>query len=183
MPTPTPQKASTFNAQYPIIGKYRTDDDRIPYFNPEDSGVSVLPGEPMLIEQGDKDDGPMAQGPIEPGQTGYLVRRFTGDFPCILSADVEQGTEIWWDTDVGSTDHPVGVARLKGDVTNGFMIGVASYAYDGHKNPTLGINDRVLCGGIGSTHIRVVSLDGIADQKGNPYTPPTTTTSTSTTTT
>lgn len=166
MPVTNPAQASTFNADYEIIGQYKTDDDRRPYFNPEDATTTVLPGEPMLIEEGGDQYLFMAQGPIRPGETGYLVRRFTADFPCDLSATVEEGTEIYWEPsdDAGSS---VGTAKLVGDVTDGFRLGVATYAYNGHTNPTLGSNDRPVCGTTDSTRIYVRSLDGVCPGIGD----------------
>lgn len=182
MPITTPTSATKFNDPRPIIGQYKTDDDRIPYFNPADSGVTVLPGEPLQIEQGEAYYVYMAQGPIEPGETGYLVKRFTADFPCSLSATVEEGTEIWWDKGVATDANPVGLAKLKGNVTNGFRLGVASYAYNGHTAPTIGAGARVVCGVVASTHIRVVSLDGEGKGKGTLEAPTTTAAPTTTTT-
>ena len=182
MPITNPAQAQMFNDDYDIIGQYRTDDDVIPYYNPPDSGQLILPGEPMVIEQANAYYVYMAQGPIRPGQTGYLVRRFTADFPCDLSADVEAGTPIYWDP--SDTDaSAVGSAKLFGDVTNGFRIGFASYAYNKNVAPSLGPNDRVICGGTASTMIRVVSLDGAALGKGTYSGTTTTSTTTSTTTT
>jgi hypothetical protein len=176
MPVSSPAKAEMFNEEYPIIGRYITDDDRIPYFNPADSGLTVLPGTPLLITRGGNSLVYMAQGPISPGETGFIVRRFTADFPCDLSADVEQGTEIFWDP-LDDTASPAGTAALEGDTAGGFRIGTASYAYDGHKTPTLGSNDLPLCGTTASTLIRVVSMDGAAELKAYPTTvAPTTTT-------
>lgn len=184
MPIDNPSQAAMFNTDYDAVGAYRSDDDRIPYFNPSTSGKLILPGEPMIIEMANAYYVYMAQGPIRPGSTGFLIRRFTADFPCDLSANVEQGTPIYWDP--SDTDaSPVGSAKLAGDVTNGFRIGTASYAYDGHTAPTVGPGGRVLCGGTASTMIRVVSLDGAALGKGTYTTTPapTTTTAAPTTTT
>jgi len=177
MPITPPAQGAMFNEDYPIIGAYVTDDDRIPYFNPANSGVMVLPGEPLLIQRGGLNFVYMAQGPIRPGEVGYLVRRFTADFPCELSANVLQGTEIWWDPS-DTTASPAGGAKLTGNVTNGFRIGVASLAYDGHNPPATGAGGLPICGGTASTKIRVVSIDGVASVKGSYTTTaaPTTTT-------
>lgn len=176
MPIANTTEASMFNDDYDVIGEYRTDDDRIPYFNPSDSGVMILPGEPMVIEQANAYYVYMAQGVIRPGKTGYLVRRFTADFPCELSADVEAGTPIYWDPS-DTTASVAGGAKLFGDVTNGFRIGFASYAYNGHTDPTIGAGGKVVCGTTASTRIRVVSLDGAALGKGT-YSGTTTSTTT-----
>lgn len=127
MPITNPDQASMFNDDYPIIGEYRSDDDRIPFYNPPTSGQMYLPGEPIQYEIGGVYYVYMVQGPIRPGKTGYLVRRFAADFPCDLSADVLEGTPIYWDS--SDTDaSEAGSAKLAGDVTNGFRIGFASYA-------------------------------------------------------
>lgn len=158
-------QATMFNEDYPNIGRLVSDDERIPYFNPADATLTILPGEPVLVEMGGDQYLYIAQGPIPPGKTGYLIRRWTMSFPCDLSADVPEGTEIYWDPaeDAGS---PVGTAMLEGDVTNGFRLGVATYVYDGHKNPTLDNDDKVICGTESSTRIVVLSLDGACPGKG-----------------
>lgn len=181
MPITNPAQASMFNTDYDAVGAYRSDDDRIPYFNPSDSGVLVLPGEPMIIEMANAYYVYMAQGPIRPGKIGFLIRRFTADFPCDLSANVEAGTPIYWDP--SDTDaSPVGSAKLAGDVTNGYRIGFASYALDNNV-PTLGSGGKVLCGTTASTMIRVVSLEGAALGKGTYTTTPAPTTTAAPTTT
>lgn len=160
MPLTVPSRANMFNANYDVVGEYKTDDDRRPFFVAEDSTTMILPGEPVLIEEGGDQYLYMAQGPILPGKTGYLVKRFTASFPCDLSATVEEGTEIWWDP-ADDTGSAVGTAVLEGDATNAFRLGVATYAYDGHTNPTLGANDLPVCGTTDSTRIYVRSLDGV----------------------
>jgi hypothetical protein len=117
----------------------------------------------------------MAQGPIEPGKVGFLVRRFTADFPCDLSANVQQGTLIYWNPS-DDTASPAGTASLAGDVTNGFVIGTASFPIDAHKEVPLGIHGIPLCATTDSTTIRVVSLDGVATVKGTFTTTPAPTT-------
>jgi hypothetical protein len=176
-----PTQAEMFNEDYDIVGEYRTDDDRIPFHNPINSGVMYLPGEPIRYEVSGIFYIYMVQGPIRPGKTGYIVRRFTADFPCDLSATVVEGTPIYWNPSV-TTGSPAGTAQLNGDVTNGFRIGFASYAYDPkykHTPPTLS-GGKVVCGTTDSTKIRVVSLDGTALGKGTLATTaaPTTTTGT-----
>lgn len=175
MPAAVGERAVVFNASYPILGKYRTDDDRIPLYNPANSGVFYRPGEPVVLSLAGASYTYMCQGPIFPGKTGMVVRRFTGEFPCDLSSQVVFGDEIWWDTD-GE------VAKLKGDVANGFKLGFASYDYDGHKLPTVA-GGKVVCGTTASTRIRVVSLEGTTETVSGPTSTTTTTTSTSTTTT
>ena len=165
MPLTVPSRANMFNASYYIIGEYKTDDDRRPYFVPEDATTMILPGEPVLIEEGGDQYLFMAQGPILPGKTGYLVRRFTASFPCDLSETVVEGTEIYWDP-ADTTGSTVGTAKIAGDVTNGFRLGVATYPYDGHTNPTLDGSDNVICGTTDSTRIYVRSLDGVCPGLG-----------------
>jgi len=171
-----PAQSEMFNEDYDVVGEYRTDDDRIPFYNRPDSGVMYLPGEPIQYNVSGVYYVYMVQGPIRPGKTGYIVRRFTADFPCVLTANVKEGTPIFWNPS-NTTASPAGSAQLTGDVTNGFRIGFASYAYNGHTAPTLDGNE-VLCGTTASTMIRVVSLDGAAVGKGTLATTaaPTTTT-------
>lgn len=147
---------------YPIVSAYRTDDSRVPHYNPTDSGVDILPGEPILkLINGDQQVF-IAQGPIKPGQTGYLVRRYTIEVPCDLSADVPEGTPIYWDKDIATDANPVGIASLAGDVTNGFQIGVATYPYDQSKvnDDNVDGDDLMICGDAESTHIWVMSVEG-----------------------
>jgi hypothetical protein len=142
--------------------------------------VLILPGEPLVIEMANAYYVYMAQGPIRPGKIGFLIRRFTADFPCDLSATVEFGTPIYWDP--SDTDaSAAGSAKLFGDVTNGFRIGVASYPLD-NKTPTIGAGGKVVCGTTASTLLRVVSVDGAALGKGT-FSGTTTTTAAPTTTT
>jgi hypothetical protein len=174
-----PSQSEMFNEEYPIVGEYRTDDDRIPFHNRANSGVMYLPGEPIQYNVGGVYYVYMVQGPIRPGKTGYIVRRFTADFPCVLSANVKEGTPIFWNPS-NTTASPAGSAQLTGDVTNGFRIGFASYAYDPkykYSSPTLN-GHEVLCGTTASTMIRVVSMDGASVGKGTLATTaaPTTTT-------
>jgi predicted RecA/RadA family phage recombinase len=188
MPIDNPQQATMFNDDYPIIGEYRTDDDRIPFYNATADKL-YLPGEPVLYMIGTAFYVYMVQGPIRPGKIGYIIRRFTADFPANLSATVKEGTPIYWDAS-DTTASPAGSAKLDGDVTNGFRIGFASYAYDPrykHTAPAVQ-NGKVVCGTTSSTQIRVVSLDGAAVGKGTATTTtttpaPTTTTAAPTTTT
>lgn len=146
---------------YPIASIYRTDDSRVPHYNPSDSGVDILPGEPILkLINGDQQVF-IAQGPIKPGQTGYLVRRYTIQVACDLTADVPEGTPIYWDKDIATDANPVGIAALEGDVTNGFQIGVATYAYDPNiTDASVDGDDLVICGDADSTNIWVMSVEG-----------------------
>lgn len=174
-----PAQSSMFNEDYPVVGEYRTDDDRIPFYNPANSGVMYLPGEPIRYNVGGIFYIYMVQGPIRPGKIGFIVRRFTADFPCKLTANVKEGTPIYWNP--AETDaSPAGSAQLTGDVTNGFRIGFASYALDPRYKHTAPPMDgqEVLCGTTASKLIRVVSLDGAAVAKGTLATTaaPTTTT-------
>ena len=174
-----PAQSEMFNDDYEVVGQYRTDDDRIPFHNRADSGVMYLPGEPIQYNVGGVYYVYMVQGPIRPGKTGYIVRRFTADFPCVLSATVKEGTNIYWNpAETGGS--LAGSAQLTGDVINGFRIGFASYAYDPkykHTPPTLS-GHEVVCGTTASTMIRVVSMDGASVGKGTSATTaaPTTTT-------
>lgn len=182
MPITNPTQAQMFNDSYDVVGQYRTDDDRIPFYNPPDSGQMYLPGEPIIIEQASAYYVYMVQGPIRPGEVGFVVRRFTADFPCDLSASVGAGTPIYWDAS-DTTGSPAGTAKLFGDVTNGFRIGFASHTFEKHKVYSFGPNGKVLCGTTSSTTIRVVSLDGAALGKGTLSGTTTTTAAPTTTTT
>lgn len=158
MPISNPTDAVLFAANYPVISEYVTDDERIPYFNPANSGVMILPGEPIPLVRAGAQVVFLAQGPIRPGETGYLVRNFTADFPCILSGNVLEGTPIWWDTSVATVANPVGVAKLEADAVTGYPLGVASYVYFKKPLPALS-GTQVICGTTASTMIRIVSVN------------------------
>lgn len=154
MPITNPDQAKVFNDDYDRLGTYITDDTRVPYYNPADSGVMVQPGEPVLMQFGasGEEQVMMAQGPIRPGELGYLARYFTGDFPCDFSANVVLGAEVMWDLDND-------VVSLAADVTNGFIIGHISYALTSKSaltKPTVDGNDRVICATSTSTKCRVI---------------------------
>jgi hypothetical protein len=145
---------------YPKASVYRTDDERVPHYNEPDSGVMFLPGEPVLKEMNGDQYVFLAQGPIKPGKTGMLVYRFVAEFPCDLSADVVEGTPIYWDKDEDDDAAPVGLAKLEGDVTNGYLLGTATYAYDGSVAPEVDGDGNVVCGDSNSTKIWVRSVEG-----------------------
>jgi hypothetical protein len=159
MPISNPAQASVFNADYDIVGEYVTDDSRVPYYNPADSGVMIQPGEPVLLKWGAANNEQvfMAQGPIRPGEIGFLARFFTGDFPCDFSANVIMGAEVMWDI----TNKKVSLAA---DVTNGFILGEISYAIPSTPKPhrpPVDANDRVICATTASTKCRVISSTGV----------------------
>lgn len=184
MPIPQPYKPEMFAEKYPIVGMYDTDDSLIPFLNKADSGVMVLPGEPILLEINNTYQVVMAQGPIsgtgnqpiDAGQIGMGVKRFTADFQCDLSAPVEFGTPIWWNPSTM-------MAQLGGDVTDGFRIGFATFAHPRISGEIkLGPTGKVLCGDTNSKFIRVQSLDGYLGKGTLVSTTTSTSTSTSTTT-
>jgi len=162
MPITTPQLAQRFGADYPRVGQYVTDTERFPFYNPPDSGVMYLPGEPVSVERDGVLYSCVTQGRILPGETGYVVRRYTMDFPCNLSADVAEGTAIFWNPEDDNADNPAGRANLEADVTNGWLIGYATYAYSKTVVPELDGDDKVICGTEDSTIIRVTSFEGIS---------------------
>lgn len=164
MPITNPAQRQMFNANYENLGHYLTDNERIPHLNPADSGELILPGEPILKQWGASGHRYvfMAQGPIRPGEIGYLVRNFKAKFPADLSANVVQGAELYWDEDES-------VVSLVGDVTNGYRIGYADYVLDPNlKNDGLEVdgNGRVICGTDESTHVVVQSQDSNTTTKG-----------------
>jgi len=149
----------------PVIGEYRTDNERTPRFNPEASGVMFLAGEPILLTLAGARYAFMHQGTIRPGETGYALRKFSADFPCILSADVLEGTAIYWDIDAIAAGFPVGAAKLFGDLTNGYLLGYATHHY--MKNPLPEISgDKVICGTTASTTIYLTSIPIASTVKG-----------------
>ncbi len=170
MPITTPATAEMFNANYDVLAEYVQDDSRIPYYNPSDSGVMISPGEPLLVRWGPitattADDADlearvyMAQSRIMPGEVGMLLKYFTGDFPCDVSANVTVGDEVYWDIDND-------VVSLVGDVTNGFVLGDVGYATHIGVTPTVDGDDRVVSATTASEKIRVISRNEPADTKG-----------------
>lgn len=162
MPISTPTLATRFGADYPKCGAYVTDTERFPFYNPPDSGVMYLPCEPISVVRDGVLYSCVTQGRILPGETGYVVRRYTVDLPCDLSADVAEGTAIFWEPSNTTADYPAGRAGLEADVTNGFLVGYATYAYSKTVAPTLDGDDKVICGDEDSTIIRVTSFEGIS---------------------
>lgn len=156
MPTSASTERTLFNEAYDRIGEYVTDDSRIPYFNPSDSGVDILPGEPVLIKFGaaNAEEVCLAVDIIRPGKIGMLVRYFTVDIACDFSANVILGDEVMWDIDNS-------VVSLAADVTNGFTIGNITYGISSKssemEDPTVDGNDRVICATDSSTKCRVIS--------------------------
>lgn len=149
----------------PVIGEYRTDNERKAFFNPEDSGEMFLAGEPILLTLAAARYAFMFQGQVRPGETGYLLRNFSADFPCILSANVLEGDAIYWDIDEDADGFPVGAAKIAGDVTNGFLLGYATHHYMKNPNPTLS-GGKVICGTTASTSIYLTSVPIAAVVKG-----------------
>ena len=155
MSIPNPEQAKIFHDDYAGLGDYVTDDTLVPYYNPADSGVMIQQGEPVLVQYGPSGENRvfLAQKPIRPGQIGMLHKYFTVDLPCDFSANVVLGQEIVWDID----DKEV---KLVGDVTNGFVVGDASYHMSAKPmphTPAVDGNDRVICATDASTKVRVVS--------------------------
>ena len=155
-----PAQKQLFHDDYEILAEYVTDDSFIPYYNPEDSGQLVQPGEPLVVQFGPAGEARvyMAQGPIRPGFVGMLTKYFTGDFPCDLSADAVIGQEIAWDTDDAK-------AKLAGDVTNGFILGDLSYHLTSHstaRRPTVNGDGRVIAATANSNKCRVISRNEAA---------------------
>ena len=164
MPITEPTQASIFNANYASLGEYVSDDSRIPYFNPSDSGVMLQAGEPILVQWGASGEERvyLCNRPIRPGEWGELIRHFTADFPCDFSANVIAGQEVYWDEDNS-------VVSLVGDVTNGFVIGDLSWSIDPNIQntaPSVDGDGRVIAGTTSTTRCRIVSRDAAATTKG-----------------
>jgi len=161
MISPAPARSSGVNAPYEVLGEYVQDDSRIPYHNPADSDVMIEPGEPLAVTWGAGATAVMAQAAIFPGETGTLNRYFTGDFPCDVSANVLVGAEVYWDADTKKVS-------LAADVTNGFLLGHASWAIDPvirNQAPALSAG-KVIAATTASTKIRVIGLTGATTLKG-----------------
>ena len=150
-------EAAVFNTAYDRVGKYVSDDTRVPYFNPSDSAITFLPGEPMVRQFGvsGAEEVMLVQDIIRPGEWGYLIRNFTADLPCDFSANVILGGEVMWDVDND-------VLSLAADVTNGFVVGNASIALNAKPEAlmagTVDGNDRLICATSSSTVVRVISM-------------------------
>ena len=160
--SPAPHRSTGVNEAYEVLGEYVQDDSRVPYWNPSDSDSMIEPGEPLPITWGTGASVAMANAAIMPGDVGMLNRYFTGDFPADLSANVLVGAEIYWDV----TNKK---ASLVGDVTNGFLLGHASWAIDPTIKNKVPPNTagKVLAGTTASTKIRVIGLTGPTTTKGS----------------
>jgi len=166
MPIANPNEVTTFSTDYDAIGEYVGDGELVPYFNPTAPDRLILPGEPFLRAFGPASEEQvyLTQGPIRPGDIGFMFApgRWVADLPCDLSASVVDGQELYWDEDNS-------VCSLVGDVTNGYVVGYASWAIDPNvKNtaPSVDAVNRVICGTTTSTNIRVRSRDEVATIKG-----------------
>jgi len=157
----TVEKAAIFNESYDRVSKYATDDMFAPYFNPADSGIVFLPGEPVLRQWGasGEEEVQLVQDIIRPGQWGMLRRYWQADFDADFSANVIIGGEVMWDLDND-------VVSLAGDVTNGFIIGRATIALPSksaiERAGTVDGNDRLIVATDASTKVRVMSMNPIA---------------------
>lgn len=163
MPALAAATAAMFNEAYEKVGHYVTDTEMIPYYNPADSGVDILPSEPLLLLLGSDERAVLSQGVIRPGELGMVLMKYTVDLPAVISADVTVGTPIYW-------DFATKKAKIGGDVTNGWIVGYATFPVNQAADFAypLDANDRVIAAASGSTWIRVY-LDGagaIAVTKG-----------------
>ena len=164
MPSTATNKATMFGDDYDRLGHYVQDDTLVPYYNPADSGVDILPGEPILIQFGaaNAERVFLSNTIIRPGEISMVKRGFTADFPCDFSANMILGDQVMWDIDTNK-------ASLAADVTNGFILGNISYAIDStikNQAPAVDGNDRVICATTASTVCRVISVDAEPTVKG-----------------
>ena len=164
MPSTATTPASQFGDDYSSLGEYVQDNTLIPYFNPSDSNVDLLPGEPCIVQWGPANGERvfLCNTICRPGQVTMLKKDFTADFPCNFSANIIHGAEVMWDIDNN-------VVSLAADVTNGFIIGNASFALDPtikNATPAIDGNGRVVAATATSTVVRVVSQDAVPTIKG-----------------
>lgn len=149
-----------------VVSTYKTDPSRYPHFNPSDSDEMILAGEPLLKRLNSNQRCCVAQGTIKPGKIGYLLYDYVIEINCLLSADVIEGTPIYLDKGVATDANPVGIAKIAGDVTNGFFIGVATWNYENIALPEVNGSNQVICGTTASTKIWVRSVDINSTGKG-----------------
>lgn len=156
-----PAVPNALGGDYSKIGNYVSDDMWFPFHVPSDVATAFPPGAPILMKFGaaNEEQVVMSKELIRPGDTKPVTRYFTADFPCNFSGNVILGDEVMWDVDND-------VLSLAADVTNGFVVGLASYAYSSGpavlEQPTVDGNDRVICATSTSTKVRVISLPGKA---------------------
>lgn len=142
---------------YPLVGEYRGDNSFLPHYN-QSTTDTILPGEPVIKAVGTENRVMISSRKIEPLEVGSVHANWIADFPCILSADIKEGEAVYWDLDVSTDTHPVGVAVLLGDLVDGFKLGYATYKQIPGQKPTVDTGE-VVCGTSSSSTVRVVYVD------------------------
>lgn len=149
MPKLPPANTAIFNTAYTALSTIKSDGFTLPHLNTS-ATLALYPGEPFLKKQGAGAIVCLTQSLILPGEWKSVLRFWNAIFPCDFSADVKDGDAVYWD--------PVAEkASLVGDVTNGFLLGHATYSVEPGQKITAPAGDRLIVATVTSTHIQVVS--------------------------
>ena len=150
MPKLPPNSNTIFNAPYEALSTMKSDGHTVPHLN-SSATLAIYPGEPILKNQGTEPIVCLAQSLIMPGEWKSVVRQWNAIFPCDFSADVKDGDAVYWDFD----DE---VCKLEGDVTNGFLLGNATWSCEPGQAITATADDRNVVATDESTHVQVVHM-------------------------
>lgn len=150
MPKLPPSQNTIFNASYEALSTMKSDGFTVPHYN-SSATLAIYPGEPILKNQGVDPIVCLAQSLIRPGEWRSLVRHWNAIFPCDFSDDVKDGDAVWWDIDDEE-------CKLEGDVTNGFLLGNATWSAEPGQAITATTDDRPVVATSSSTHVQVVNM-------------------------
>lgn len=158
MPKALPPSNAIFNEPRVALSEMRSDGHTVPHFN-SSATLTISNGEPIPKTAGGSALVYLAQSFIPPGEWRSLVRHWDAEFPCDVSADVFDGDSVYWDVDTEKVS-------LVADVTNGFLLGWATYAVLPGQTPQAAEDGRVVVATATSTLIRVVATDVATTIKG-----------------
>lgn len=158
MPKVAPAAASPILDAITPLSELKSDGFSVPHYN-SSATLSLYPGEPFPKTQGSGAFVALAQSLIRPGEWKSVLRFWNAVFPCNFSADVKDGDEVYWDQDNE-------VVSLGADVTNGFLLGYATYSADPGETVTAAADDRVVVATSASTKVQVVCATHATTLKG-----------------
>jgi len=174
MPKAPPANNTIFNAAYSALSNIKSDGFSIPHYNSSPT-LALYPGEPFPKAQGAGAIVCLAQSLILPGEWKSVLRQWNAIFPCDFTANVKDGDLVYWNI---ATEK----AELVGDVTNGFLLGHATWSCEPGQQITAADDDRPIVATSTSTHIQVVcaavptttkgtvSILGVVDEVARPLT-------------
>lgn len=158
MPKTEPNINPVFNEPYEALSTLKSDGFSVPHLNASET-LAIFPGEPILKAQGDDPIVCLAQSLIRPGEWKSVLRYWNAIFPCNFSDTVEDGDDVFWDID----DE---VCKLEGDVTNGFLLGAATFSVEPGETLISGADDRAVVALDSSTFVQVVCRIGTSSVIG-----------------